>query len=237
MTTGASVGRPWWSTEAVASIRMSAPPCRLQSAGALMNPPPSGGGGVSCWEVFGNVRGNAGPGYRTGLVVGECSCPGCSCPGSWTPPGGVRFADACQPPDTGDANCARSRRNRLAEILIARQRMLPRQVLPSQFYLITRRCAQRKFLLRPDTATNNAFLYCLIAAGLRCQIEVQRALRPSRTSDLCRLRRAEFARPAGPTTRRCRSAPVRRACCRGARWCSISVCTGPVDGRRLALAS
>jgi putative transposase len=50
--------------------------------------------------------------------------------------------------------------------------MLPRQVLPRQFYLITRRCSQRQFLLRPDTATNNAFLYCLIDAAVRCQIEV-----------------------------------------------------------------
>jgi hypothetical protein len=39
--------------------------------------------------------------------------------------------------------------------LIARQRMLPRQVLPRQFYLITRRCSQRQFLLRPDAVTNN----------------------------------------------------------------------------------
>jgi putative transposase len=61
---------------------------------------------------------------------------------------------------------------RVAEILIARQRMLPRQVLPRQFYLITRRCSQRQFLLRPDTVTNNAFLYCLIAAALRCEIDV-----------------------------------------------------------------
>jgi putative transposase len=50
--------------------------------------------------------------------------------------------------------------------------MLPRQVLPGQFYMITRRCTQRQFLLRPDPATNNAFRYCLIAAALRSQIEV-----------------------------------------------------------------
>jgi putative transposase len=50
--------------------------------------------------------------------------------------------------------------------------MLPRQVLPRQFYLITRRCSQRQFLLRPDPATNNAFLYCLIHAALRCQVDV-----------------------------------------------------------------
>jgi len=50
--------------------------------------------------------------------------------------------------------------------------MLPRQVLPRQFYLVTRRCTQRQFLLRPDAATNNAFLYCLIAAALRSEIDV-----------------------------------------------------------------
>jgi REP element-mobilizing transposase RayT len=50
--------------------------------------------------------------------------------------------------------------------------MLPRQVLPRQFYLITRRCTQRQFLLRPDSATNNAFLYCLIDAASRCDIDV-----------------------------------------------------------------
>jgi hypothetical protein len=53
--------------------------------------------------------------------------------------------------------------------------MLPRQVLPRQFYLITRRCTQRQFLLRPDAATNNAFLYCLIDAALRCEIDVMLA--------------------------------------------------------------
>jgi putative transposase len=45
-------------------------------------------------------------------------------------------------------------------------------VLPRQFYLITRRCTQRQFLLRPDPATNNAFLYCLIDAARRCEIDV-----------------------------------------------------------------
>ena len=50
--------------------------------------------------------------------------------------------------------------------------MLPRPVLPRQFYLVTRRCAQRQFLLCPDAATNNAFLYCLIAAALRSEIDV-----------------------------------------------------------------
>ncbi len=50
--------------------------------------------------------------------------------------------------------------------------MLPRQVLPRQFYLITRRCTQRQFLLRPDAETNNAFTYALIEAAQRTQIDV-----------------------------------------------------------------
>jgi REP element-mobilizing transposase RayT len=50
--------------------------------------------------------------------------------------------------------------------------MLPRQVLPGQFYMITRRCSQRQFLLRPDRETNNAFTYCLLEAALRCEVEV-----------------------------------------------------------------
>jgi putative transposase len=49
---------------------------------------------------------------------------------------------------------------------------LPRQVLSGAYYMITRRCTQRQFLLRPDRATNNAYLYCLIEAALRFQIDL-----------------------------------------------------------------
>jgi putative transposase len=48
----------------------------------------------------------------------------------------------------------------------------PRQVLPGQFYMLTRRCAQRMFLLRPDDATNNAFIYCLALAASKFGIDV-----------------------------------------------------------------
>ena len=40
---------------------------------------------------------------------------------------------------------------------------LPRQVLPGHFYLITWRCTQRQFLLRPDHETNNAFTWASFA--------------------------------------------------------------------------
>ena len=48
----------------------------------------------------------------------------------------------------------------------------PREVLAGHFYLITRRCTQRQFLLRPDPATNNAFIYCLGEAANRFGIDV-----------------------------------------------------------------
>ena len=49
---------------------------------------------------------------------------------------------------------------------------LPREVAPGRFYLITRRCTQRTFLLRPDRATNQAVLYCMALAAQRARIEV-----------------------------------------------------------------
>jgi putative transposase len=41
----------------------------------------------------------------------------------------------------------------------------PRQVLPGTTYLVTRRCAQRQFLLRPSPATNGLFRYVLAVAA------------------------------------------------------------------------
>jgi REP element-mobilizing transposase RayT len=49
---------------------------------------------------------------------------------------------------------------------------LPREILPGRFYMLTRRCTQRQFLLRPDDDTNNTFLYCLAEAAQRFEIEV-----------------------------------------------------------------
>ena len=48
----------------------------------------------------------------------------------------------------------------------------PRQVLPGQYLLLTRGCTQRQFLLRPDAETNNAFIYCLVEAAQRYDIEL-----------------------------------------------------------------
>jgi len=49
---------------------------------------------------------------------------------------------------------------------------LPREVLPGRSYMMTRRCTQRQFLLRPDPEMTAAFLYCLAEAALRFGIEV-----------------------------------------------------------------
>ena len=38
--------------------------------------------------------------------------------------------------------------------------------------MVTRRCTQRQFLMRPDDETNNAYVYCLAVAARRFRIEV-----------------------------------------------------------------
>jgi putative transposase len=48
----------------------------------------------------------------------------------------------------------------------------PRQILPGTTYLITRRCAQREFLLRPCAVTNGVFLYVLGVAARRFGVRV-----------------------------------------------------------------
>ena len=49
---------------------------------------------------------------------------------------------------------------------------LPRQVLPDCDHMITRRCSERRFFLRPDHETNNAFLYCLGLAAQRAKVDI-----------------------------------------------------------------
>jgi REP element-mobilizing transposase RayT len=48
----------------------------------------------------------------------------------------------------------------------------PRQVLPGTTYLVTRRCAQRQFLLTPSPVTNQVFLYVLAVAARRFGVRV-----------------------------------------------------------------
>jgi putative transposase len=49
---------------------------------------------------------------------------------------------------------------------------IPRQVIAGRIYMVTRRCTQRQFLLRPDAATTNAFTYCLAFAAERTNMGV-----------------------------------------------------------------
>jgi REP element-mobilizing transposase RayT len=48
----------------------------------------------------------------------------------------------------------------------------PRRVLAGVTYLITRRCSQQQFLLRPSSVTNGIFLYVLAVAARRFRIQV-----------------------------------------------------------------
>jgi len=48
----------------------------------------------------------------------------------------------------------------------------PRQVLPGTTYLVTRRCSQRQFLLRPSATTNQVFRFVLALASRRYGIQV-----------------------------------------------------------------
>jgi putative transposase len=49
---------------------------------------------------------------------------------------------------------------------------LPRRIVPGRVYMVTRRCTQRQFLLRPDSETTNAFVYCLGLAARRTEMRV-----------------------------------------------------------------
>jgi len=48
----------------------------------------------------------------------------------------------------------------------------PRMIVPGVTYLVTRRCSQRQFLLRPSKTVNNVFLFLLTVAAKRFDIEV-----------------------------------------------------------------
>jgi REP element-mobilizing transposase RayT len=48
----------------------------------------------------------------------------------------------------------------------------PRQILPGTTYLVTRRCSERRFFLRPSRRTNDIFGYVLAVAASRYEIRV-----------------------------------------------------------------
>src|SRR6476620_2925286 len=49
---------------------------------------------------------------------------------------------------------------------------LARPVYPLTASMVTRRCTQQQYLLRPDKETNNAVIYCLAVAAQRYDIDV-----------------------------------------------------------------
>jgi putative transposase len=49
---------------------------------------------------------------------------------------------------------------------------LARMVVPGRCYMITRRCSERRFFMRPDSETTNAFIYCLALAARRSTVKV-----------------------------------------------------------------
>ncbi len=49
---------------------------------------------------------------------------------------------------------------------------VPRQILPGTTYLVTRRCSERRFFLRPSKKTNDIFRYVLAVAANRFDIKI-----------------------------------------------------------------
>lgn len=49
---------------------------------------------------------------------------------------------------------------------------MPRAIIPGRTYMITRRCSERRFFLRPSPLSNNAFIYCLALAARKYEVKV-----------------------------------------------------------------
>lgn len=67
-----------------------------------------------------------------------------------------------------DAKKTRNLRGEGSKTLYVR----PRAIYPGSRYLITRRCTQRQFWLRPCALTNQIILYCLAYASTECNIQI-----------------------------------------------------------------
>jgi REP element-mobilizing transposase RayT len=57
-------------------------------------------------------------------------------------------------------------------VLTRRVVSLPRMITKGASYLVTRRCTQRQFLLRPSAETNRIFVYCLAYAAKQTGVEI-----------------------------------------------------------------
>jgi hypothetical protein len=49
---------------------------------------------------------------------------------------------------------------------------LPRAIIPGRRYMITCRCSERRFFMRPNRKTNNAFIYCLALAARKASVSI-----------------------------------------------------------------
>jgi hypothetical protein len=45
-------------------------------------------------------------------------------------------------------------------------------VVAGRMYMVTRRCSKRRFFMRPDDKTNNAFIYCLGLAAKKYGVKI-----------------------------------------------------------------
>ena len=57
-------------------------------------------------------------------------------------------------------------------VRMGRAMTAPRQLLPGTTYLVTRRCLQRQFLLRPSKLTNQVFGFLLAIAARRFDVDL-----------------------------------------------------------------
>lgn len=76
----------------------------------------------------------------------------------------------------------------------------PRRFAIDSTYLVTRRCSERRFFLRPSLKTNQAYLYALAYAAQRAEVRLSAAIAMSNHHHVVltdpRARLADFAEQA-----------------------------------------
>jgi hypothetical protein len=93
--------------------------------------------------------------------------------GGWDITTGNALADVWEwNPTTGSPSDGTFSRNFSAAVSENPCMTLPRQVVPGHDYMIARRCSERRFFLRSDEETNNAFIYCLVLAAKRAKVDI-----------------------------------------------------------------
>ena len=72
---------------------------------------------------------------------------------------------------------------------------LPRAIVPGRRYMLTRRCSEHRFFMRPDRETNNAFIYSLALAARKASNTVVLAGVLGRARTLTGVRPTDTVRP------------------------------------------